>query len=422
MSLRTRPSNSSAGSAPQKVELLYSVSPDVLKPNVDIQTKLTQFVKTEAMERLSQGMPLTFRLSIAGLFTVEVTPGGEDIPLPRRGNIALIVKRKDGQHGSQVLLKQVEPFLLAEETYPCEVWRERYEALVGLKDIKQRVLSALQSLFSEEFVRQWSEKFHCQAQAFHLLQKRYPVFIFDGVPGVGKTELAHAIGDPLARVLGSEVVSYSIGLQLRGAGLVGELSQNICNIIEFGKMQHAQRGVPILLIVDEGDAIAHSRDMAAQHHEESVGVNTLLQQIDLLQGASGVALIFTTNRHGALDSALASRGSAHRVSFPQPDYGLRFYLFKRLLGDVLGAQELRTLAHATDGFAPRDIVELCQAAFLEAMSTDSPVNARHLLRAISLLTQPSSSRRHSRRHGGTINTQEYARNGNSHERSHIAAV
>jgi hypothetical protein len=236
-----------------KVELLYTLSPDVLKPNAQVQATLTQMIKTEAGERIARGASLDFGLSVAGLFMVEVTHGGGALPHPRprhKGQVAIVVRRKDAKSAASALIKEVSQFVLAEENYPSEVWRERYEALVGLKEIKQRVLGALQSLFSEAFVRQWSEKFHCQTQAFHLLTKRYPVFIFDGVPGVGKSELAHAIGDPLARALGSEVISYSIGLQLRGSGLVGELSQNICKIIEFGKMQHVQRGVPILLIVN----------------------------------------------------------------------------------------------------------------------------------------------------------------------------
>jgi SpoVK/Ycf46/Vps4 family AAA+-type ATPase len=288
----------------------------------------------------------------------------------------------------QALTKQVAPFLLSEETYPSDVWRERYESLVGLKDIKKRVLTALRSLFCPEFVRQWSQKYNCEPQAFALLKKRYPMFLFHGVPGVGKSELALAIGDPLARVLGTPVVSYSIGLQLQGEGLVGQLSQNIAKFIAFGRLRHTERGVPILLVLDEGDAIAQSREGEQQHQENKSGVSTLLQQIDLLRSTPGVALIMTTNRYSALDTAIASRGGAHQVSFPQPDYGLRFYILMRHLGDIIATRDLRTLARTTEGFSPRDIVEMLQAAFLEAMSTESSVTMRHLVRAAAAIGHP----------------------------------
>jgi SpoVK/Ycf46/Vps4 family AAA+-type ATPase len=141
-------------------------------------------------------------------------------------------------------------------------------------------------------------------------------------------------------------------------------------------------------VLDEGDAIGQSRDDPTQHHEESVGVSTLLQQIDLMRRTPGVALIMTTNRHSALDAALLSRGGAQRVHFSVPDYGLRFYLLMRILGDIIATGDLRTLAQATEGFSPRDIVETCQAAFLEAISTESPVTMRHLLRAADAIRQP----------------------------------
>ena len=42
----TRPSNTSAPSAPALVEPLYSLSPDVLKPNAQVQATLTQLIET----------------------------------------------------------------------------------------------------------------------------------------------------------------------------------------------------------------------------------------------------------------------------------------------------------------------------------------------------------------------------------------
>src|SRR5437870_3505792 len=100
--------------SPSKVELLYSVSPDVLKPNAQVQATLIKLVKTEAAERIANGESLTFRFGVAGLFTVEVTPSGEGVPLPRhRGNVELVVRRKDAPNGAPALVKQVEQFLLS---------------------------------------------------------------------------------------------------------------------------------------------------------------------------------------------------------------------------------------------------------------------------------------------------------------------
>ena len=238
-------------------------------------------------------------------------PARADTPLPKSKHIPdFAVKRKERQNGASGLVKEVETFALSEETYPSAVWQELYEELVGLKDIKAMALTALRSLFCPDFVRAWAQQHNCERQAFNLLRKRYPLLLFHGVPGVGKSELALAIGDPLARVLGSPVVSYQIGLQLRGGGLVGQLTQNIAKLMAFAHLRHAELSCPVLLVLDEGDAIAQSRDGGEQHHEDIAAVSAILQQIDHMRRNPGVALIMTTNRLSALDTALLSRGGA----------------------------------------------------------------------------------------------------------------
>ena len=53
---------------PPRVELVYSIEPDVLKPGVQAQTALAQLIKNEASQRFSRGESLFFRLNVAGLF------------------------------------------------------------------------------------------------------------------------------------------------------------------------------------------------------------------------------------------------------------------------------------------------------------------------------------------------------------------
>jgi SpoVK/Ycf46/Vps4 family AAA+-type ATPase len=220
------------------------------------------------------------------------------------------------------------------------------------------------------------------------------VFTFEGSPGVGKTVLARSLGDALARALGTPVMAYSVGLQIRGDGLVGQLSKNIATLIDFAKDKHQESGLPILLHVDEADAIGQSREIKEQHHEDSAGVNTLLQQIDTLRDTPGVALILTTNRPGALDVALRKRSSAHCISFPLPSFSARRQLLRRKFGTLLNARDLHSLVGATDGFAPRDIVELGNRAVLEAIMRDAPLTTDLLLRATRSLGHSQPMRRH----------------------------
>jgi SpoVK/Ycf46/Vps4 family AAA+-type ATPase len=327
--------------------------------------------------------------------------------------VQFVVRRKDTKNGASALVKEVTPFLISEETYPSDVWRRRYDRLVGLDWVKEQVLTCLHALFSDTLVAMWQQKHHSGVPAETFLEEPpYPVFVFEGPPGLGKTELARAIGDPLARALGSEVLAYSVSLQLRGEGLVGQLSQNICKVMEFGRLRHAERGVPVLLLVDEADAIGHDRNTKEQHHEDSAGVSTLLEQIDLLRTTSGVALIFTTNRYLVLDEALRKRASAHWVRFPSPSFDTRFSLLRRLLGALLAPAELQSLARATEGLAPRDIVQLRYIALIEAISRNSPLTLRLLIQAATRLREAASAgsqRKQKGRHNGKAHRQRRLR-------------
>ena len=367
---------------PPTIELTYRLTPDALKPTIDVQGKLVQLVKTEAMGRHARGEDLTFTIDVADLFRIDVAPSNACLSLPRtRGRVEFLVRRAS-QNGSQALEKQIDDLHLSERTYPSEDCQERFEELVGLNDIKKRVLTMLQLLFSDRLVREWAQKHHCPIPVHLLLKKRYPLFIFEGSYGLGKTELAQAIGDPLARRLGTPVLSYSVGLQLRGEGLVGQLSGNICKLFDFARLAHLERGVPVLLIVDEADAVSQDRDAQRQHHEESVGVSTILQQIDILREETGVAVLFTTNRHAALDGAIKSRSSNQVVHFPLPRYGDRYLLFKRKVGNLFATTDLKILARATEGMSPRDIVLLIDSALIEAIGAKKPLTREHLLRAV----------------------------------------
>ena len=140
---------------PPTIELTYRLSPECLKPIIDVQAKLAQLVKREAMGRFSRGEDLTFNIDVAGLFKIDVAPSDENISFPRtRGRVEFLVRRtQEKQHGSQALVKQVDDLLPSEITYPSEVWQKRFEELVGLSDIKKRVLTMLELLFSDRLAQ-----------------------------------------------------------------------------------------------------------------------------------------------------------------------------------------------------------------------------------------------------------------------------
>ena len=79
----------------------------------------------------------------------------------------------------------------------------------------------------------------------------------------------------------------------------------------------------VILLIDEADALAQSREAAQMHHEDRAGVNALIRGVDRLANARlPVAVIMCTNRLDALDPAVQRR-AADILSFRRPDRGQR---------------------------------------------------------------------------------------------------
>ncbi|MBX9921184.1 MAG: AAA family ATPase, partial [Mycolicibacterium frederiksbergense] len=91
-----------------------------------------------------------------------------------------------------------------------------------------------------------------------------------------------------------------------------------------------------ILLVDEADAIAQSRELAQMHHEDRAGVNAVIRAVDSLRrDRVPVLTIMCTNRVSALDPAIARR-AAYVFSFVRPDEQQR----AQLLSDLLAGTEI----------------------------------------------------------------------------------
>ena len=90
----------------------------------------------------------------------------------------------------------------------------------------------------------------------------------------------------------------------------------------------------VAVIIDEGDALAFHRAAERAHHEDKVGVNTLIQKIDDARELHGrLLIILCTNRYRALDPAVLRR-AALTDEFARPDDCERRELFTSTLAGV----------------------------------------------------------------------------------------
>ena len=133
-----------------------------------------------------------------------------------------------------------------------------------------------------------------------------------GDVGSGKSELAETIGDEVARRENVSIILFPMSLSTRGQGHVGEMTRLLSAAFDHVQeeaqkrkdISGTSRGA-VVLLVDEADAIAQSREASQMHHEDRAGVNTFIRGIDRLANSKlPAAVIMCTNRLGVLDPAV----------------------------------------------------------------------------------------------------------------------
>ncbi|OOV99505.1 ATPase [Pseudomonas sp. MF4836] len=223
--------------------------------------------------------------------------------------------------------------------YPDFEPQARLAKLVGLDDQKVRLTKILGLLVNSAGLTDWAKKFHPGSEdLLETVLRRPPLVVLAGDVGSGKTELAETIGDAVARQEKINITLFPLSLSTRGQGRVGEMTQLISaafdyTIEEAKKLKSSDgraRGAVILLI-DEADALAQSRENAQMHHEDRAGVNAFIRGIDRIANAQlPAAVIMCTNRLSALDPAVKRR-AAEVLSFGRPNDAQRRSVLTRRL-------------------------------------------------------------------------------------------
>ena len=216
-------------------------------------------------------------------------------------------------------------------TFPDSRAQQRFAALIGIDDAKDRVTKLVAALIHPEGIRHWANKFHKGAKSLvNYVERRPPLVILSGDVGTGKTELAETVGDAVARQENTEVTLFPLSLASRGSGRVGEMTKLISFAFDQtvqvskqlrGKSRRASGAV--ILLVDEADALAQSREESQMHHEDRAGVNAFIRGVDRLSEQQlPAAVILCTNRLSAIDPAVKRR-AAEIFIFSRPNEAQR---------------------------------------------------------------------------------------------------
>jgi hypothetical protein len=240
--------------------------------------------------------------------------------------------------------------LLTDGEHP--VSRTEVPPLAGPAQIAEAVkLASLPERLREQAVlcveRRWTVPELADQELLDTLAHCYPLAIFHGDVGTGKTASAEAASDALARMLDVEGHLLKLSTRVRGIGHVGEMSTLIGDAFDEA-LALAGTSRFVTLLVDEGDALAFNRAAERAHHEDRVGVNTMIQKIDDARRLRGrLLIILCTNRFVALDPAVIRRAALIETFERPSEEERRELLAATLTGVALETEEIDALVAAT---------------------------------------------------------------------------
>lgn len=294
----------------------------------------------------------------------------------------------------------MEPTLTAalfelELALPDKYLASEAERLIGFAQRFVGIESDLRLLVDRDGLDAWSTRHYGRRMPFlDTLARRYPLLVFHGDVGTGKTVTAEACANELTRRLQTSSMLFKLSTRVRGEGHVGQMSSLINQAFDAISDQ-AGKHRTAYLIIDEADSLSASRDQQHSHHEDKVAVNTLIQKIDDLRRFGGRIVVFlVTNRYAALDPAIVRR--AMRIEhFTRPnDNERRAVLQAELDGLGLNDTTLEQLVQLTGGepaagrlgFTFSDLRTRLLPDAVARAYPDQPLSEEHLLTAAATLT------------------------------------
>lgn len=240
------------------------------------------------------------------------------------------------------------------QALPDDAFTKREQDLVGFAQRCDRVKRHLRLFTDPAGIARWSRQHYKKDVVLcRLLGDRYPLIVFEGDVGTGKTVAAESIANVLAREDKMDTQLYKLSTRVRGSGRVGQMSTLINHAFD-AVARSAGESRRTVLIIDEADSLAATRAQEQSHHEDKVAVNTLIQKIDDARRFTGRVLVFLcTNRYATLDAAIVRR-AALTEHFGRPNDTERAELFQHDLADLgLTKKELAELVTVTGPFNGR---------------------------------------------------------------------
>jgi proteasome-associated ATPase len=234
-----------------------------------------------------------------------------------------------------------------------------------------------------EQIRDAIELPYLHADLFREHQLRPPkgVLLY-GPPGCGKTLIAKAVANSLAKQvaartasLGTEREGKSFFLNIKGPELlnkyVGETERHIRLVFQRAR-EKASEGMPVIVFFDEMDSIFRTRGSGVSSDVENTIVPQLLSEIDGVEGLENVIVIGASNREDMIDPAILRPGRLDvKIKIERPDAEAARDIFSKY---VLSGLPLHPDDLAENGGSAEACVEAMIQRVVERMYSETEEN------------------------------------------------
>ncbi|KAI7890319.1 P-loop containing nucleoside triphosphate hydrolase protein [Mucor mucedo] len=207
--------------------------------------------------------------------------------------------------------------------------------------------------------KEWIEKLNIECPKGVLLY---------GPPGVGKTFLVSSIAKrcnaKMFVIQGPEVFGPYIG----------ESEEKLRAKFTQARNYAVKENVPVILFIDEIDALTPRRDNSQSHENRMVA--QLLTLMDGVESRGRLIIVGATNRPNSIDPALRRPGRFDReISMEPPNSEDRYALFQAQISKMPldESVDIEMLSTMTNGYVAADINSMCREAAMTAVQRASKI-------------------------------------------------
>jgi proteasome-associated ATPase len=282
-----------------------------------------------------------------------------------RAGDSLLLESRSGYVYERIPKAEVEELILE------EVPDISYKDIGGLSGQIEQIRDAIELPY-----------LHADLFKEHQLKPPKGVLLY-GPPGCGKTLIAKAVANSLAKQVAAKTAQDNNGakegksffLNIKGPELlnkyVGETERHIRLVFQRAR-EKASEGMPVIVFFDEMDSIFRTRGSGVSSDVENTIVPQLLSEIDGVEGLENVIVIGASNREDMIDPAILRPGRLDvKIKIERPDAEAAKDIFSKY---VLKELPLHPDDVAENGGSAQACVDAMIQRTVERMYTESEEN------------------------------------------------